>query len=169
MDSGYAAERRRHGACHSPVRCFVAVAAARGLRDWGAFARTDHARRTTRASAMSKNETLKHYFVRARGDAAFRSEFMATTKLVRAAFGGASVLFAVLALGTSIYLRLSAGVWMSSTAALCAVCAVVNFLLCDKMGERMAALASLEETPGHAGDRAPDPRDSAAGREPRLP
>jgi hypothetical protein len=104
---------------------------------------------------MSKNDTLKGYFVRARVDAGFRSEFMGTTRLVKAAFGWAAFLFALLAIGASLYLKWSKGVWVTSTPALCAVCSAVNFLIYDKMGERLAALESLDEVPGQPGDSAP--------------
>jgi hypothetical protein len=104
---------------------------------------------------MKKNETLRSYFARARHDAGFRLQFSDATRLSRAWFGWAAFIFAMLAVGGTLYVGLRRGVWVTSTPVLCAVCAVTNFLIYDKMCERMAVLASFDETPGRSTDPAP--------------
>jgi hypothetical protein len=114
--------------------------------------------------AMNKNETLRSYFARARHDAGFRSQFAETTRLSRAWFGWAAFIFAIFAGGGTVYFGLRHGVWISSTPILCAVCAVTNFLIYDKMCERMAILASLDDMPDSSTDPALGSVAPAAGQ-----
>src|ERR1035438_10768994 len=91
--------------------------------------------------AMSKNETLKDYLRRARKDATFRAHLLENARSVRSFNGWAALVFAVLAIGPSVYNMLRGGVWLERTPGVCAVGCLIGVL--TRSEEHTSELQSL--------------------------
>src|ERR1035438_3109863 len=141
--------------------------------------------------AMSKNETLKDYLRRARKDATFRAHLLENARSVRSfngwavgaapahllenarsvrSFNGwAALVFAVLAIGPSVYNMLRGGVWLERTPGVCAVGCLIGVLTFQRFGDRIAMLSSLDDMPNHSSDPTPSSVPPVAGQPTRQP
>jgi len=119
--------------------------------------------------AMSKNETLKDYLRRARKDATFRAHLLENARSVRSFNGWAALVFAVLAIGPSVYNMLRGGVWLERTPGVCAVGCLIGVLTFQRFGDRIAMLSSLDDMPNHSSDPTPSSVPPVAGQPTRQP
>src|SRR5271165_7067819 len=118
---------------------------------------------------MSKNETLKNYLRRARQDATFRAHLLENARSVRSFNGWAALVFAVLAIGPSVYNMLRGGAWVERTPGVCAVGCLIGVLTFQRFGDRIAMLSSLNDEPNYSPDPRPASVTPPAGQPPRQP
>jgi hypothetical protein len=101
---------------------------------------------------MSRNNTLREYFDRARFDADFRARSIANTKHSKTLFGWLVLLQAFVAVGEVYSGGLHDGERLWRTIAVCSVSCIVMLSIYDKMSDRLIMLLSLDGAPNQSTD-----------------
>ena len=115
---------------------------------------------------MSRGETIREYFRRARRDPAVRAHLLENARYSRSFFGWGTIFFGVLAIAQTGYQLLHDGTWISRVSVLCTFSFTVNWLIYDKFGDRVAMYASMDEVPAPSADPMASPPSPSGGREP---
>jgi hypothetical protein len=97
---------------------------------------------------MNRGESFREYFRRARTDPGVRAHLLENARYSRSAMGWVALVFAALGIGLSTYEGLHGREWMPPTSMFCAVSCVINVLIYDKFGDRIAILSSMDDAPG---------------------
>jgi hypothetical protein len=118
---------------------------------------------------MNRRETFREYFRRARQDSSVRAHLLENARYSRSAVGWAVALFGILAFWQTGYQWLRHDILISRPSVFYTLCFVVNFLIYDKFGDRIAVLESIGDLQDPPPGPTAGPGESPAVPEPRLP
>lgn len=105
---------------------------------------------------MRTGESFREYFRRAKTDPRVRAELLENARYSRMIFGWLVLFCGILAVGQTTFQLVRHGIWISGASMFYTFLFVVQFLIYDKFGDRIAVLSSLDD----ASPLAPAPKSA---------